>query len=420
MNLGLRGATLLSKFLLVFFLARFLEPAELGLYGLLLASVGYAIYLVGFDFYTFSTREIIGAERTFWGGMLKDQVVLFFLMYALLLPLLLLVFVKGLMPWYLAPWFFLLLVLEHLGQELNRLLVAISEPLLASFVLFLRSGAWVFVVLPLLWLYPELRRLETVLAAWSVGVGLACCLGLIRVARLQLKGWLAPIDWLWVWKGVKIAAPFLLATLAVRGVLTVDRYWIQATSGMDVLGAYVLFMGIATAVISFLDAGVFVFIYPALIAAHRNGESDKFKMGMRQLTLQTILVGGVISLLAFVLLDPVLSWLGKPFYIEKVGFFNWIMLAMILYGLSMIPHYGLYATGADKHIILSNLAGLLVFAPSIYMLSYLNGELAVPYALCVSFALILFWKLCAYTMLHGKSCAKNVQVSSCSKSREGL
>ncbi|MBS7691512.1 hypothetical protein I0E98_18060 [Pseudomonas lalucatii] len=111
------------------------------------------------------------------------------------------------------------------------------------------------------------------------------------------------------------------------------------------LGAYVLFMGIATAVISFLDAGVFVFIYPALIAAYRNGDSDKFKAGMRQLTFQTVLVGGVISLLAFVLLDPVLSWLDKPFYIEKIGLFSWIMLAMILYGLGMIPHYGLYARG---------------------------------------------------------------------------
>ncbi|MBS7691513.1 hypothetical protein I0E98_18065 [Pseudomonas lalucatii] len=207
-NISLRGGTLVSKFLLIFFLARFLEPAEVGLYGLLMASVGYAIYWVGFDFYTFSSREIIGAERKLWGSMLKDQAVFFLFMYVLLLPLLMLVFIKGLMPWYLAPWFFLLLILEHLGQELNRLLVAISEPLLASFVLFLRSGAWVCVVLPLMWLDPELRKLEAVLAAWSVGVGVACCLGFIRVVHLRLEGWLTAIDWHWVWKGVKSRSHF--------------------------------------------------------------------------------------------------------------------------------------------------------------------------------------------------------------------
>ena len=49
-NMALRGLTLASKFLLIFFLARFLEPAELGLYGLVVATIGYALYLLGLDF----------------------------------------------------------------------------------------------------------------------------------------------------------------------------------------------------------------------------------------------------------------------------------------------------------------------------------------------------------------------------------
>lgn len=72
-NIALRGMTLGSKFLLIFFLARFLEPAELGLYGLLVATIGYALYLLGLDFYTYSTREILKRERNEWGGLLKNQ-----------------------------------------------------------------------------------------------------------------------------------------------------------------------------------------------------------------------------------------------------------------------------------------------------------------------------------------------------------
>jgi hypothetical protein len=49
-NISLRGMTLVSKFLLIFFLAGFLEPKELGLYGLLAATIGYSMYLLGFEF----------------------------------------------------------------------------------------------------------------------------------------------------------------------------------------------------------------------------------------------------------------------------------------------------------------------------------------------------------------------------------
>lgn len=44
LNLALRGMMLAAKFLLILFLARFLEPSELGLYGLLVAAIGYALY----------------------------------------------------------------------------------------------------------------------------------------------------------------------------------------------------------------------------------------------------------------------------------------------------------------------------------------------------------------------------------------
>ena len=102
LNITLRGVTLGCRFLLIFFLARFLEPAQLGLYGLLTATIGYSLYLLGFDFYTFTTREILKRERHEWGGLLKDQGALSLVLYVIFIPLLSLIFVKGLLPWSLA------------------------------------------------------------------------------------------------------------------------------------------------------------------------------------------------------------------------------------------------------------------------------------------------------------------------------
>ena len=76
LNVAMHGVTLASRFVLIFFLARFLEPTQLGLYGLLTVTIGYSLYFLGFDFYTFTTREILKRERHEWGGLLKDQCAL--------------------------------------------------------------------------------------------------------------------------------------------------------------------------------------------------------------------------------------------------------------------------------------------------------------------------------------------------------
>lgn len=80
-NILLRALTLSSKFLLVFYLAKFLEPAQLGLYGLFAATIGYALYILGLEFYTFSTREFIKTPSSEWGNYLKSQTYLTLTIY---------------------------------------------------------------------------------------------------------------------------------------------------------------------------------------------------------------------------------------------------------------------------------------------------------------------------------------------------
>lgn len=398
-NIALRGMTLASKFLLIFFLARFLEPAELGLYGLLTATIGYALYLLGFDFYTFTTREILKRDRSEWGGLLKDQGALSLVLYSIFLPLLCLVFIKGFLPWHVAGWFFALLVLEHLTQELGRLLVTISEQLFASVVLFLRSGIWAVAVTALMFIAPESRSLEFVLGAWTIGGVAALLLGAYRLNQLGIAGWQKKIDWNWICKGLKVAIPLLVATLAIRGLFTIDRYWFGALAGLDILGAYVLFMGVCNALMSFLDAGVFAFIYPGLISAYNKQDFDAFRQGLRRMLIQTLLLTFIFAGIAIVLIGPLLSWLNKPLYLEHQDLFQWLLVATLLYAIGMVPHFALYAQGQDRPIIHSHIASLICFFSTTWLFSIHWPYLAVPLGLCTAFALILLWKSWAYFVL---------------------
>lgn len=401
-NIGLRGSTLLAKFTLLFLLAYFLEPEDVALYGLLVATIAYSLYGLGFDFYSYSTRELIGTPPKYWAKLLRDQGVFFGMIYMVILPLLILVFYFELLPWSVAPWFFALLVLEHLAQEMNRLLVAMSRQLLASVVLFLRAGLWAFVVAVFFWFAADTRNLEFVLAAWFLGALTASLLGLTALWTLDRACLRQSIDWRWIRRGIKVALPLLLATLALRGMFTVDRYWVQAVSGMEVLAAYVLFAGVANTVTSFLDAAVFVFLYPKIISSFKEKDAKGFNKCMMSLFRQTLVVTLVLSLSAAVLIHPVLSLLQKDIYSLHVGILYILLVGILFFSMSMVPHYGLYAMSMDRHIVISHVIAFISFLIFAVLFTQLLPVYGVPLALCCAFAIMLVHKSTAYIRLKEK------------------
>jgi len=272
------------------------------------------------------------------------------------------------------------------------LLIAVSDQLFASLVLLFRSGIWAVLITGLMFIEPDTRNLDMVFGAWTLGSATALFLGVNRVKHMRLSGWRQDVDWTWIIKGLKVASALLIATLAIRGVFTLDRYWFQYLAGLDVLGAYVLFTGVSMALLSFLDAGVFAFIYPGLISAYQQRDPVGFHQGIRKLLLQTVGLCGAFSVIAMVMIGPLLDWLGKPLYSEQEGLFVWILLATVLYALGMIPHYGLYAQGRDRPIIHSHLASLIIFVLATWSFAQTWPSLAVPLGLCVSFFVVMCWK----------------------------
>lgn len=395
-NMAIRVATLASRFLFIFFLAKLFSPADLGLYGLVTATVGYSLYLVGLDFYTYTTRELLHHDRQAWGGILKNQAALSLVLYALVLPVLTLVFVNGWLPWHVAKWFYLLIIIEHVGQELGRLFVAISEQLLASILNFLRKGTWAIAITALMLVDSEARNLDAVFAAWTIAGMLTIVIGVHRLHKLQVGGWSKPIDWSWIVRGIKVSVPFLAATLALRGVFTLDRYWLQSLTNLEVVGAYVLFMGISSTMMAFLDAGVFSFSYPALIKAYQMNEPDLYRAKMREMLIHTTVVSVGFAVISLALLPGLLSWIANPVYTTHQNFYPWLLAMMVLNALGMIPHYALYAQRHDRPIIQSHIIGFAAFLFGTWLVSSYYPYIAIPAGLCCAFAFILFWKTMAY------------------------
>jgi hypothetical protein len=140
-NIGLRGLTLATKFALLLVLAIYLDPADVGIYGLFTASLGWLVYLVGWDFYAFSVREIAGSGKDLLSASIANQAALYFATYIPIVIFIMLAYEYEAKYTEYALVFIALFVCEHLGLELGRIFVAIGRPLLASFILFLRGAS---------------------------------------------------------------------------------------------------------------------------------------------------------------------------------------------------------------------------------------------------------------------------------------
>ncbi len=391
-NLSLRALTLASRFLFIFFLARYISPENLGLYGLFTATVGYALYFVGLDFYTYTTREIIKKDKAEWGGMLKNQAVLSAAMYLAFLPLSMIFFAYGLLPPKLAIWFFAILVLEHVNQEFGRVFIAVSEQVMSSIVLFLRQGSWAVAAVIFMVTVPQARSLPFIFGAWIIAGVVAVAASAYRLRKLQIGGWKNPLDWKWIKAGLVVCIPLLVATLALRSIQTVDRYWLQALVNTKMVGLYVLCMGIASTLLAFLDAGVFAYAYPALIRFFQRNQIREFNTQLRKMFLLTAGISAIFSLVSFLLLPYLFQWIGNDFYIAHQNFYGWVLLAMVINAVGLVPHYALYAQGRDQPIIISHLIGVAVFILATGLISRIAPLLAVPLGMIAAFGVILLWK----------------------------
>lgn len=397
LNVSLQGVTLLTRFGLIFLLAKYLSPAEVGYYGLFAAAIGYGIYFVGLDFYTYLTREIIGTPVEKRGALLKGQAVLSLLLYTIFIPVAVFLAIEySGWPNYLMWWFFPILFVEHFNQEMSRLLVALSEQVTASALLFVRQGSWALIVIFFMFFEPGSRTLEFPMVAWFIAGVFAALLGIFKLKKMDFGGWRAKVDWRWIGKGIAVSAAFLFATLALRGTQTFDRYMLESIGGIEVVGAYVLFVGIAGSLLAFLDSGVFSFTYPALIGLSQNKNWAVARKKVKQMLWFTIAFSFLFSMASLIVMPYLLKWIGKDAYTSSIDLYYWILLATIVNVIGLVPHYALYAAGKDKAIILSHVLAFFVFCGAVFLLRATSHALAVPQGLVIAFLFILIFKTLAY------------------------
>jgi O-antigen/teichoic acid export membrane protein len=382
-------------------MVKYLPADDVGVYGLFTAAISIALYFLGMDFYTYTSRQMFSRQKEEWALLVRDQFVLHIILYAIILPLFLSLFLLGLLPWRYIIYFYLILILEHLGQELYRLLINISRPTQANIVLFFRGGAWVYAVIALSLL--GIKGLGYVWTGWLIGLCGSLALSVYFLKDMDWRRCLQhQIDWLWIRKGVWVSLPFFIGTIFLRLVEYMDRFVLEYFHGSSQVGIYTFFYSMANVVQVFVHTGVISILYPKIIESFTNGKYLEYRSYMRKMTVQSIGGVAILSVCAFIGISILLLLLDKPEFNEHKNVFIIILISIGFNIISNIPHYSLFVRSKDSAILICTIITFIISISSNFLLVPKYGLYGTGFSMLISMISLFGMKCVALIFLQNK------------------
>lgn len=379
----IRITTLIVKFALTLFIARFLSLADLGWFGLVSSAGVAAAPLLGMGYMQTLSRKAVRANANELISPLSH-----YLLYVICLYL---VILGGLLMLSLTNTLLILLVwgvvlMEHLGNDSYQILISRAKPIWANILHFIRGGLWAFLYIPLAYVFPMLQSIEALLLFWLIGAVIAF-FGVIVALR----------EWPWlrndasqhksdtsIFRVLREARPLYISSVCETLSVHSDRFIITAILGVEATGIYVFFLQIGSALANLHYSGVVQMSRPTFV---RTAAEDPTQLShllwstSRIAALSTILFSAV-SLFA---MPYLLSFIGKETLSVWYVIFYFVLINFNLNVFAEIQKQTIYAMHADRAIMHNALLIVLVSLIANTLLTYLFGLTGAGISLvCVS------------------------------------
>lgn len=360
-NIFFRGITLLSKFIFILFLGKYsVDETNLGVFGIFSTTVALLIYMVGFDFYVYNTREIL-LNTDNYIHKLKNQLVFHLIAYLLIIPAAIFCIYKFDFVSIEYLWLLLILLIsEHLGQELYRLFTTLEKSVIANSILFIRSGVWVWYILFDFFVLENEIVLKKYITIWAIFSWLSFfifTIFLFKTSKIKFRNYSLP-DWRWIGTGIKTSSVFFVGSLSFLVIQFSDRFMIDYFYGKKLVGVYTAYAQFINAIDVFTFSAITMVAYPKLIKSFTtplkyNANKRKFSKELIFLTIALILIVSIVAPIIFKVLD-------KKMIEDEINTFYILLGGVFLQITSNIFHYDLYVKKKDSIILCVAIIGMVV------------------------------------------------------------
>lgn len=391
-NLSLKGMSVLSRFFLILYISKYFSIDEVGEYGLFNTSIMFLLLIVGLDFYQFSNREIVAVGKVKRSFVVTQQIILHIISYALFLPLILLIFFAGIIPFKYLIVFYAILILEHINQEIYRTFIALSKSMTSSFLIFLKNGFWALVLL-LIWIFSENQvyfNLKYLYVFWLSGNVLALVIGTYKFKQYFDFISFSKVDFNWIKKGLKISIFFLVSTIAFKIIEFSDRYMIDFFLTKTEVGIYTFFFQLSNIVNVVVFNSILIIFYPKILKSISN--KDGFVQTKKSMSRQVYTVSFVVAIAIYFGTPFLLDIVDKPEFIENQSILILLLVGNLMLNFSFIYHYILLGLKRDRLLMNVTLVGAVVnvLLNIIFIPKY--GILGAAYSSIIGFGIIFLLK----------------------------
>ncbi|MBX2833990.1 MAG: oligosaccharide flippase family protein [Micavibrio sp.] len=358
--MGIRAFSLVAKFVLTLFLARYLSFEALGIYGLISAAAIIAPSVLGFGFPITITRSAVYDNISEITAKISNYALICSILYIfVLISALIYGFMSGNM--LLALLTLAIIALEHLNQDAYALFLNLSKPISSNILHFMRSGLWIVLYIGAALISEDFRNLEAVFIFWLAGNATCFAGGLILMKNWP---WKAPqVTKLreWFFTTFKTSRTIYMNGLANSAGTYIDRYIITFFLGLELTGVYVLYWSVFSALMNLIRTGIIQLNRPKLVKHFREKSTD-----YNHVLKKTLLSAGgsalALGIAAAGFLYLLLPYLDKPLAMEWYPLLLPITGALFLFIIAEVLGLIFYSQHKDGLTLRTSLTQLCIAA----------------------------------------------------------
>jgi O-antigen/teichoic acid export membrane protein len=388
----MRGSTLLLKFGLSFYLARYLDLQALGLYGLLVGATLLVPTALRAGLTSTLTRTLQDASPANMVSGILHYLAWTAGGYLLLAAALASAHGLHALPALPFPlWLAVAAILaEHLVADVSMLFTNMGRNPTANALGLVQTSAWVLPFVVVSYLVPGCRSIEALLWFWVMG------------SVLALLIFSQPL-WHWPWRhSAGLQRPWFRSSLAASRYLYLsdltgtaaqfaDRYLIAWMIDLEHAGVYTLFFQLANAVYTLVSSGIVNQHRPVVLAAFSRGDGPPATTALRHMQKQAL--GGV--LLVSVATGGIFQWLApllqRPLVLEYLPLLWLVLAGMAVKTWCLTEFMALFARQMDRLLLALNLLVLLLAVAGGWAVIPRWGIYGVPLAAGFAYAVALLW-----------------------------
>jgi len=374
-NFGLRASTLAFRFLLSFYIIKYIGLEATGIYGLAVGAVGIVPALIGWGLNNLLSREIVGGGAVAAGPRIKTRL----LVTGVSLVAFTVIVLAGAL-WQgvaLSSLYLLILLLvwfETLALDLHMPLIGLEKAVEANLLVFIRSALWVPVAMGLGVVFPALRNLEMVFWMWIASHVLALVMLWYFSRRLHIRGILsAPIEWGWLKDKLRKGRAIYVSDLGIVGLIYADRYVVGLILGLTLTGIYSFYWSLANALQTLVATAVVQTALPILVRSYREGSRDGWYRVMKREMIKTALLTPALAIGIMIGSEVLIYMMGMSNLSEHRLLFSLMLAAAVIRCCSDLLNVGLISAQADKLYVYYNIAGVFISLGLMALGSYLWG-----------------------------------------------